>query len=190
MITYSNNAVFPASDPRHTGHVPTIEDIAVGLGRQVRFAGQTPRFYTVLCHSLVAGEVTKQFWPDDDVLRRYVLLHDAHEAIMGDTPTPWKCTGVTELEHELDQLIFDAYIGQPLSDENLVLLKQVDAACLAAEAHALGHARADFYWPRDDFGGLEALAFELTVHQLQVRSPHTYLNPYSAARALMEALEA
>lgn len=60
--------------------VVRLEDIAIGLERLVRFAGQHPSGGTVAAHSLrVAAAVPARY-------RLAALLHDAHEAVIGEIP--------------------------------------------------------------------------------------------------------
>jgi hypothetical protein len=142
MITHSNRSVWPIASPEYTGQAPTLTDIAVGLARTIRFAGQTDRVWSVLDHSLiVAGLVDPKF-------TKHALLHDAHEAIIGDMPTTWKrfCPEFDELSKELDDLIFREN-GVHVTPESSAAVRWADAVALAAEAHALGHRRAEFYWP-------------------------------------------
>lgn len=196
MITYTGRPVWPewiAERPTPEGEPtdigPAIEDIAVGLGRQSRFAGQTREFYTVLCHSLVTHQIARELWPEDKALQRYLLLHDAHESMIGDVPTTWKSMFTRLDEAELDRRIAAEHGIEELSDENKLLFKDVDYAALAAEAHALGHAEAERWWPKDDFNSLMVRAFDLTVLQLQVGNPVRYLQPEHSIRALRSALQ-
>jgi hypothetical protein len=189
MITYSGKSIWPQGHPLHDpAQIPTIEDIAVGLGRQSRFAGQTREFYTVLCHSLVCGQIARLFWPDRTNLRTHLLLHDGHEAIIADVPTTWKNNMTRDQEAHLDRLILGAY-AEPLEPGDIKLLKDVDYAALAAEAQALGHAEAEKWWPRADFGGLEEEAYDLTVMSLKAGNPIRFLVPETAISALRRALD-
>lgn len=158
MHTYSNRAVFPESSEHHTGEFPTLDDIAVGLSRTMRFAGQTPHAYSVLCHTFVVATLL------DDDLKIHGLLHDAHEAIVGDVPTPWKTVQHAERERYLDGLIYGAVEVPEPRPEQVLALDEVDRAARAAEAHALGHRSAQQVWPRQEFGELEQRAYDLTVN--------------------------
>lgn len=66
-----------------------IEDVALGLARQIRYAGQCPRYMalTVAEHSVLVSRAL----PDDQpVLQMLGLMHDAAEAFIGDLVTPIK----------------------------------------------------------------------------------------------------
>jgi hypothetical protein len=64
------------------------EDIAFGLARECRFGNHTKKFYSVAEHSiwcLIQGQV---LYPKDTALHFRLLMHDAHEAYLGDWCTP------------------------------------------------------------------------------------------------------
>lgn len=60
-----------------------LEDLAVGLSRMPRYAGQTERSYSVAQHSLFVASLVPE-------LRLQALIHDAQEAFLCDLPTPLK----------------------------------------------------------------------------------------------------
>lgn len=61
-------------------------DIAVALSRIPRYNGHTMFHYSVAQHSLLAESLAE---PDADPnLRLLILLHDAHEAYLGDPTSP------------------------------------------------------------------------------------------------------
>ena len=65
-------------------------DIAVGLGHQARFNGQTAYFYSVAEHSLImAREAALRWGPEAG---RIALMHDAPEAWLGDMIRPLKAS--------------------------------------------------------------------------------------------------
>lgn len=192
MITYSGRPVWPANTiepgvPTDIG--PSLEDIAVGLGRQSRFAGQTREFYTVLCHSLVAGTIAHELYPERPMLHRWLLLHDGHEAMISDVPTTWKNPMTRDDEYDLDCRIAAEHGLENLDDEDMALLKQIDGACLAAEAHALGHREAAKWWPQEKWDDVVHLAFRLTQMQLVAGNPVRYLDPGNSIPALKRALQ-
>jgi uncharacterized protein len=61
-----------------------ILDIAKGLSREARWAGQTNDFYSVAQHSVLTSHIV----PDEFELE--ALLHDASEAYIKDIPRPLK----------------------------------------------------------------------------------------------------
>jgi hypothetical protein len=192
MITYSGRSVWPTwtdVEGVPTDVAPTIEDIAVGLGRQSRFAGQTREFYTVLCHSLVAGTIAHELYPEHPMLRRWLLLHDGHEAMIADVPTTWKNDLTRGDEYDLDVRIAAEHGLDPLSPSEQSVLKMIDGACLAAEAHALGHREAAKWWPQENWDDFVSLAHRLTQMQLVAGNPVRYLDPGNSIPALKRALQ-
>lgn len=157
MITFSGKAIFPKGHPDHTGEAPDISDIAIGLARHLRFAGQLPHEYSVLCHSFTVFQLV------DEQYGAYALLHDAGEAFIGDIPTPLKTEDIRAVELEIVESISESVgISWPWPEEAQRAVKDADLAALAAEAHALGHAQAEKYWPRADFDENAEHALRLT----------------------------
>ncbi len=83
-----------------------IEDIAHSLARQIRFNGHTDQPYTVAQHSVICGLKA----PVEHSLA--ALLHDAHEYIIGDIPSPviqWLgksyCMDINVLKYYIDGFI-------------------------------------------------------------------------------------
>jgi hypothetical protein len=62
----------------------SLDDIARGLSRAPRYAGQTEKPYTVIQHSLLVAHLAPA------VHRLHALLHDAPEAYLCDVPSPAK----------------------------------------------------------------------------------------------------
>jgi hypothetical protein len=68
----------------------TIPVIAHHLAMQCRFNGACRRFYSVAEHSVNGAAVAWALFNEDKPLARAMLLHDAHEAILGDIVSPIK----------------------------------------------------------------------------------------------------
>lgn len=62
----------------------SLDDIARGLSRAPRYAGQTEKSFTVIQHSLLVAHLA----PPEH--RLHALLHDAPEAYLCDVPSPAK----------------------------------------------------------------------------------------------------
>lgn len=153
MIAHDGSGVWPERG------APTLREIGIGLGRQPRFAGQTPIYYTVLAHSLAVASITPLRH------RPYALLHDAHEAVLSDTVTTWKTDERRVIENMLQARIH-ASLGLTEPNEFTTdAVKVADLACLAAEAHILGHPKAEEYWPADEIAPEAHIA---TLRQLSV----------------------
>jgi hypothetical protein len=134
LITHSGRSVFVGSTAG-----PSLDDIAVGLGRTARFAGQTKRWYPVLAHTIVVSKLVR---PEN---RLHALLHDAPESVVGDVPTTWKTDAARDHEDALLCRIYtELGIAMP-GPEAIADVALADHLCLVAEAHVLGHAQPTWW---------------------------------------------
>lgn len=128
-------------------------DAGPALARLARFAGATlgPIGYSVAQHSVLGAEAIYA-----ETGSRYLaacfVLHDAHEFVLTDWPTPavealdeilgpnWSGVvkhAIRELKHRLDVAIFRA-AGIPLpSGSDLAAIKRMDTRMMLAERNAL-----------------------------------------------------
>lgn len=67
-----------------------LPEIAQSLGKQCRYTGQTRHFYSVAEHSLRCLYLAERWMPEQltQELRSAILLHDCHEAFLGDMSRP------------------------------------------------------------------------------------------------------
>lgn len=63
-----------------------LDDIAIPLSRIVRFNGHTKDRYTVADHLLLCERLCLRHFPP--AIRLAILIHDAHEAYLGDITSP------------------------------------------------------------------------------------------------------
>lgn len=113
-----------------------LDDICISLERQCRFNGHTARFYSVAEHCMhVADLLPPQY-------KVAGLLHDAHEAYLGDVTTPVKRAGISgyeELAAVFDREIENRFhLKQGILSANQV--KVADVVCLCLEAQVLMNA--------------------------------------------------
>ena len=138
-----------------------IEDIAWALSRIARFTGHSRSVipYTVAEHSVLVYDLMTDYlagkdYPGLNVEREeltfseknnvlfHALLHDAHEAYIGDISTPLKripALGavVHEMTVKLDCMIFERFGLTPLTYYQLRALKFLDLYALAIESDIL-----------------------------------------------------
>jgi hypothetical protein len=116
--------------------VPTLTDMAYALSRQPRWAGHTEGWWSLADHSVFVAQMAG----DDARLALAGLLHDAHEALTGDVPTPFKSDELREVQKTFDRRIFDAYFpgGYAAALPYLEKIKALDARCIYAEAMVIG----------------------------------------------------
>jgi hypothetical protein len=121
--------------------------VAEHLAKLARFNGATPEvFYSVAQHCVVGATIILQHGYDEE-LAAYFLLHDVHEALLGDRPTPLKNAARAlagrapeelELEARIDppahQAAGLAWPPQPSSRE---LIKHYDLVMLVTELRDL-----------------------------------------------------
>lgn len=136
MKTFSGkNAPLPNND-----EAPDTIDLVVHLGRTKRFGGWGNDKWTVLHHTMLGSLL----W-----LRQYgaagmhhFLLHDAHEYITGDIPSPVKAfmgvDAVKALEGELDERIRSMLSATAPVPSDAQRVKLVDQAALIIEAFYFG----------------------------------------------------
>ena len=165
-----------------------LRDIAEGLSKQCRFNGQCDLFYSVAQHSVVCLAILRtlpEFQDLSPLLRSkaevYVLLHDAHEAYIGDVINPVKAVLISQiptfekkwgkLTQDIDKAIFESF-GLPLPTPQMQeLVNKVDQIALATELVDLWHEPPSF------------------VHEMQQRA-HIRIVPKDWSRALTEFMAA
>lgn len=172
---HSGTRVFPNDDG-----VPTLSDIALGLCRQIRFAGQSGPPYTVLAHTFVVANYTPEQY------RIFALIHDAPEAVMGDTPRPWKHPEQAKFEDILlERITRSMGLPWPWPEEAVNTVYQADDDAGVAESHVI-----DFkgVWdePREDM--MESTRRLLDIAGAWILDPETAI--YTYERNVREAMKA
>lgn len=126
-----------------------IGDIAAGL-RAPRWCGQTDIPLTILQHSVFVSRIVEQ------PAAPYALLHDAHEAYIGDVSSPMKAAirsffplsmrGIDPVEimaARFDQAIFHRFgLAWPMPAHIALAVRYADAQALATERRDLMSAEA------------------------------------------------
>lgn len=145
-IMLASGALFDILDPE--GSDFTLQDIAHGLGRVCRFAGQTNRFYSVAEHCFhVARLVPVEHG-------RAGLLHDASEAFIGDVTRPLKALlpNYQVIEARVEAAIAARFLSpaeRALGGLKAAPIKASDLAMCLVEARELMPAappEASDYW--------------------------------------------
>ena len=131
----------------------SLDDIAGHLAKVPRFAGATTHHYSVAQHCVLVA------WciPFGHPARPYALLHDAHEAYMGDRTTPVKAAlrylagdsdWFSVLAGKLDAAIHARFdLPWPPSPEIAAVVAHADAVMLATEKRDLLAAEMDWNYP-------------------------------------------
>ncbi len=121
-----------------------LTDIALAQSRIPRFNGHTSRFWSCADHSLLVLQLVGDDAPP--ALRLAALLHDGHEAYVGDMTTPMEIAlgttvdgayaAVISLKYRLDRAIAMAFgISPDLFTHSAI--KAADRLALAIEARQL-----------------------------------------------------
>lgn len=125
-----------------------LTDIAYSLARLARFNGHTigPR-YTVAQHSILVMNTVARL-TDDPALKLAALLHDAHEAYLGDISAPVKLILGPQIRWAMEE--FDAAIEQhfrlPVGILANKIIRNADLEVLAAEKHFLMPQASEDKW--------------------------------------------
>ena len=158
----------------------TIEDIAHSLSNLCRFTGHTKSFYSVAEHSVLASKNVQQFLPKAEewdspieyeagvrAAQKMALLHDAHEAYVGDIARPMrgKFRGLVEYKNRIDEQIYMRFglaMSQRWAKDIGEAVAAVDAALLSTEKEKV--LSVNVPWPGE-------LAKPLDIH-IAMLLPH------------------
>ena len=167
MITHSGRRIDLPSPQRGQVH---IVDVAVQLSRIPRFVGATLEPWNVAAHSLHCSALAEA---DGASLQAQLaaLLHDAHEAYMGDIPSPFKQAVMAEAgsmwcplklaEDKLQVAVLHQLGSLDCYEANRAAVKHWDLVSLATERKYLMHAAAmDAPWPM--LAGIEPAPWPIT----------------------------
>lgn len=130
----------------------SLTDLATSLSRLPRFLGNTKAGtpYSVAQHSLLVLRILEDQGQPSTILRAG-LLHDAHEALMGDIPTPIKAAlgePMRALEGRLQAAVFRRF-GLSMTLAHHPLLSWADRVALHSERRDL-LAESEWPWPGED----------------------------------------
>ena len=116
-----------------------IHDIAASLSKLCRFTGATCTFYSVAQHSVVVSDALKRHGP---LVQLLGLMHDAHEAYIGDITRPVAALlgsiGSYSVLHDLKAIVQTTIhrklrLPEKPSNRFLDLIAEADEAALATE---------------------------------------------------------
>lgn len=139
MLTFDGTCVAPQNL-----NAPSLEAIALSLGRMPRWAGQTATVFPVLAHSFLVSTLIGNCYPlahpARATMQLHALLHDAAEAVVGDIPSTWKTEADRVREHLLMVRIYEA-LGivdlWPLTPDAAEAVAAADHLALRCEATVL-----------------------------------------------------
>jgi 5'-deoxynucleotidase YfbR-like HD superfamily hydrolase len=169
---------------------PSIHDVALSLSRMPRFAGQGRRWWSVLDHSLFVERLAAQFALREKIrgkqayiLRLAALLHDAHECITGDVPSPIKPSDLADVQDEIDSRIGATLFpgGDAVFTLWETVVHELDRRALLLEAWKVGPPKLDTLSDVVQHFGylpdLEALrVFEKGIAETEFGHHPTFLN--------------
>lgn len=128
ITTYTGEHFIPTAPEGDKIH---IEDIAHALSLICRGNGHVKTFFSVGQHCInCALEAAARGYSQRVILA--CLLHDASESYMSDVPKPFKkyLKEYNAMEDALLDVIYEKYLGSPLSAEEQMLVKAIDNAFL------------------------------------------------------------
>ena len=115
----------------------TLADVSHALAQINRFTGHARRPYSVAEHSLLVLDIVQHLYAPASVhCRLAALMHDAHEAYVGDMSTPAKRQvgdAWATLEHRLERTLRCAWALHTAAHEYRDVIKQADLIALATE---------------------------------------------------------
>ena len=133
-----------------------INDIAHALSLICRFGGHTVEHYSVAQHSLLVQRILEDMNASPEV-QLAGLMHDAHEAYIGDMPTPIK-TAIgycwNSLEQQASQAVQSAFGLNRISNKYKKMIKTADIIALATERRDLMRFDANYNLAWDILDGV------------------------------------
>ena len=124
ITTYTGKHFDPVNPDKN---LIDIQDIAHALSLICRGNGHVKTFFSVGQHCVnAAKEATLRGYSDRVILA--CLIHDAGEAYLSDVPRPVKPSmpEYNQLEDRLLNMIYEKFLGSPLTEEEQRLVKSVD----------------------------------------------------------------
>ena len=130
-MTYTKKMFDPL---RPNAEMIDIEDIAHALSMLCRANGHFKSFYSVAQHSINCMMEAKAREYSERI-QLACLLHDASEAYLSDVTRPVKAElpRYKEIEAPLQELIWNKWLGEPLTEEERKQVFDIDDAILARE---------------------------------------------------------
>ena len=111
-----------------------IEDIAHALSMMTRAGGHFPEFFSVAEHCIQCCKesMARNYDPKVSLI---CLLHDASEAYIADVTRPVKqhMTMYIQIEEQLMATVYEKFLGEAPSEDELALMSNIDDACLYYE---------------------------------------------------------
>ncbi len=147
-----------------TAAMVSFTDMAHALTNIPRFGGQAKRHYSVGHHTLFCVDIAARLHGPLSPFVRESAGHDAHEAYVGDVPSPLKrlLPDYRAVEERVARVVREA-LGVPL--EMSPEVKAVDALALVAEAELL-HGAWPEWAPQGDVEMARELKLDRVVRQI------------------------
>lgn len=140
QLLYSGYGEPISLDKPYPAHIH-ISDIASALSKICRYAGRCTSFYSVAQHSVEGARWLGENGYSLD-LQAHFLLHDAHEAFIGDIIKPvfdyiveeatLRC--INELKNRFDGVIFEKFLKNPIrKNADFDLIFEIDQQLATSE---------------------------------------------------------
>jgi hypothetical protein len=135
LYTYSGRIAFP------TG-APTVQDMAISLCREGRYAGAGMRWYPVGLHTFVVCDMLNG--PD----KIHGWMHDTPECITGDLPKPIKTKELEQFEEFLLHRHYKALDIKFPNKRTRERVHEADHKALRGEVYTVGTQALQAEYPR------------------------------------------
>ena len=157
---------------------PNVVELAIMCMRQCRFAGSLNRWWPVGMHEILVAEICENVLGHGNLVLD-CLLHDAPEAVFGDTPSPVKTDERREHEHVLLDRIYASFKIIPPTGDDYRNIKQADVLALLVEAKVMGH-HAFTPMHSETIGDMDADTIEVVLSEHILRKLLVNFSPLEA----------